>query len=322
MLQFNLSSPQTLQELSIKSVFGISCKESVDLIRQLPREEIFEAALLINRRNSSFSMYETAYQPVYQDSIYQHLSENANASIAYPFPNSWVLFCENNHETSIHTHDFRSLLQLLSKFRDVVCKIYYLMHNKPKVLNSINSGYIPEELSYIWIKFGELIYNFAELRIKMRKPVHCLVGALLLQLKHSLPLEYAILLSTPSRRIASKVTSCLDSFLKDFKIMEESLLPIMHICNFVPAEDIIKMFESKGSHLYKNEINIAWHLLKTKYKKLIEIRKTNISCLLKNNKKFITSSSKNNINERVKELNDEIKKMEVFMEYSHDEEKK
>ncbi|CUT18147.1 MULTISPECIES: hypothetical protein [Candidatus Ichthyocystis] len=311
MSKINFFNPYSLLKLSVKSIFGINCDKAIDFLVQLPHNEVFEAALLLNRRKISFSMYEPVYQPI---------SEYVSA--VCPFPDSWTEFCQQSNNLSSNPKEFTSLLDLLNKINKISCDVDRLIRDKSKFLTVVSCGDIPKLLTPMLYRIDTLIYDLEKSQFKMRKPFHYLVEILFLQLKYSfLPLEKILYLS-PLRRILFGASDHLNNLINDLKMLKSTIFPIMHICSFVSLEDMMEMFHRSGSVLSNDNISMASSFLRIKYPPLIATRKlrldlilkgTNISCEDSSNKQLVTKSHLDRISNLVKKLEREIKEMEEFM---------
>ncbi|WP_092486054.1 hypothetical protein [Candidatus Ichthyocystis hellenicum] len=305
----------SLRELSIRSISGVSNRESVSLLMQLSNDEIFEAALLVNRKRSSFSMYEPIC--ISEGDSYQSVIENVGAIMTRPFPIRWSWFFkqnfrEPNDDSSINHKEFRALLSFISDFYLVFDEIDCFVYDRSKALDSISYSKVHESMKTMCLKINSLMDNFIILRVKIRKSLCYLVGAMLIQLlEHSLPLRY--LLSRPVLSIKHIVVNHLNEFLKDFNKIRGNFLHIMHICNFVPLEEMIKTLEIEDSNLFKDQITVGSCLLERKYHLLIDNKKSKMRNVLKNNELHASIYTGDDINKLVEKLNNEIKEMEIFL---------
>ncbi|CUT18163.1 MULTISPECIES: hypothetical protein [Candidatus Ichthyocystis] len=94
----------TLLELSMKSVFGVDCKESLGHLMQLSHTEAFEFATLMRREGVSFSKYE----PILESSSGREM-----------FPERWDKFCDDHRWLLGNPNDLR----LISSFTVVMEKV-------------------------------------------------------------------------------------------------------------------------------------------------------------------------------------------------------
>ncbi|WP_139057314.1 hypothetical protein [Candidatus Ichthyocystis hellenicum] len=61
MEKITYSTPRKLEELSIGSLFGVNCKESIEHLMQINYKEAIEFALLIKRKNVHYNKYESVF---------------------------------------------------------------------------------------------------------------------------------------------------------------------------------------------------------------------------------------------------------------------
>ncbi|WP_092486070.1 hypothetical protein [Candidatus Ichthyocystis hellenicum] len=296
-------TPCTLLELSAKSVFGVSCKESVDCLMQLSHNEIFNAASLINRRRASFSMYETVLE--------------SNSSI-YPFPNSWTAICKDNIHISGNCKELEVVVRLMDYINEITtCTDTLIKEDVSDFLGIISGGEKPESMKTISKKIDNSIKDLKKYGKIVNKSLYYLSMASLLQVKNSFlsllkSLALVMLAKLRSNKIkdVDKILTCLHSFAEDVSKLKETIFHTIHICNFLPLEKIIKIFESKDSDLYKSELSAALSLLRKKYKFLIVEKKLKMKNLLEiidqGNKDQVTSVTAD-------KLRDEIREMELFL---------
>ncbi|WP_092486060.1 hypothetical protein [Candidatus Ichthyocystis hellenicum] len=336
-------APCALLELSIKSVFGVSCKESINILMQLSHDEIVDAAILVKRRKVSFSIY---------DPICESISEVDN--LVCPFPVNWVEFCVNNCSLSDNPRELSTLLGFMNKINLIIlCADYITGEDRSKVLSIIAGNVVtdvPLSMIFMFCAINSLINGLKMLPFRRRnllksqfiktkceifhvplvkilrkdilgrydKLLWCLLASALLQLKQSFSLlgdslDYGLLYEyfinggaeevggreeTVSGMVMPenmgnfgeegeestlfRATARLSSFLADIDTLKLTILPVIHVCNFIPLEDMLKMFKRKGSDLCKAQIYLISSFLRKKYLALIKSRKFKIECLKKN----------------------------------------
>ncbi|WP_092486076.1 hypothetical protein [Candidatus Ichthyocystis hellenicum] len=347
-------NPCTLMELSIQSIFGVNCKESISKLEQLSAVEIFDAAKLVKRKRVIFSMYEPVYDPV-------HKVVDNNVS----FPNNWVKFCQDNCKLSSTPAELSALLYLMDKFDLVTycCKVL-LVKDRSKVLSIANGDSIPKSMDVIIFTIRNLLNLSKKLNVKMTlsalsflqlkhssspplreifgshilvrydKILSCFAMAALFQLKYSFSILGKALginilkRSCRTRNIVKSVDllmvrSSLINLLRDVSDLEKTILPVIHVCNFISLEEMVKMFKMKDSLLCKAEINMAYIILRRKYSALIASKKLMIINILEkikqrneaksSDKVILLSSYMYNLSSSMQKLKNEIMVMELFL---------
>ncbi|WP_141663209.1 MULTISPECIES: hypothetical protein [Candidatus Ichthyocystis] len=382
MFEVSCFSPCTLLELSMKSVFGIKCKESIDILMQLSRNEIIDAAILVKRGKMSFSMY---------DNICDDVPEDYDA--VYPFPDDWVDFCKDNCSLSNNPIELGTLLGFMSKINFIdSCVNSILGKDRSKVLSVIAEDKVtevPSSMIFMFYIINSLLDDlktlrfrrmglFRELPLQLRNSVSpislikvlrrnilgkydkllwYLTAAASLQLKHSFSLLGSSVdcdflcayfmsggarevdrmdgivadLSIPEdivndtedeRSFRSRATSCLNEFISDVEVLGGTILPVIHVCNFLPLEDMMEMFKRKGSLLCKKQIDSVCSLLRRKYLGIIRRKKLRVGVLIEKIKQSKeVSMDENNLspvslsvmNKSVIRLRNEVRSMELLL---------
>lgn len=382
-------NPSLFTDKEISSIFGVTYREPISLLKQLSREEICEASFLMNvagGRSISFSKYEcvSMHEPDPMKPVYQSLSESPayrclwecvsrgymecgsnclpfygypfhmssnpdcipgavslrcndrlpllirdgcqylsgdNINRAFYFPDDWGYFCESSYASSSDPQSFRSLLGFIVDVNEVVSGIERIIKNRVKIFNEIGQGIIPTPLIFIWMKIGMLVYYFSTLKVKIRKSVYYSIAALLLQLKGSFPLESSLLIpKLVEGEREFMVGLSLASLLMNFTTLRQTILKLVSIGNFVSLEELMEMFEERGS--CASEISMVKFHLRIKYTKLIAIRRLKIEKLLekieRNNKgefggMHLTENYIDRAYRSVEKLKGEIHEMESFL---------
>ncbi|WP_092486094.1 hypothetical protein [Candidatus Ichthyocystis hellenicum] len=211
---------------------------------------------------------------------------STSASVFSPFPVDWYRFCEQNfrernYDISSNPREFRSLLESVNELTDLIGNARDFME--------INLRLSPDDISWcdIYSSLFSLIGGINQFisilkgfRVNIRKSVSFLAEALLLQLKHSLMAGSNIMMMRSSVLIPlvlPRFRACLGSSVEDTKKLLGSIASVVSICNFIPLEEMIKMFKRKDPVSYKSEIDLASSFLREKYPALIEKRRLKIS---------------------------------------------
>ncbi|CUT18161.1 MULTISPECIES: hypothetical protein [Candidatus Ichthyocystis] len=312
-------NPCSLSELSLRFIFGISCKESVGFLMQLSHNEIFEAALLVGRKGSSFSLYEPIYRPI---------SEN----LICPFPDNWVIFCCDNANLFNNSDGLKTVLGLMSKIDRInMYTDMIIREDMTKILGIAGGHKVHEYMMLISIAISSFMDGLKN-HCGVSKLLRCLAKASFLQMKHSFlsVLRNSLLtrLSVDDRNVAqanSEFISSLHNFVKEVKTLRGTIFPVIHVCNFVYLEEIIEIFERVDSDMYKNDIDVASSFLRIKYPGVIHSKNIMLRHILKKvsiRNEMIAdgacgssvSAGSDGIGKSVDKLSNEIQMMESFMD--------
>ncbi|WP_139057315.1 hypothetical protein [Candidatus Ichthyocystis hellenicum] len=399
MLGTNLFNPCTLFELSVKSIFGVDSKGSINHLMQLSYKETLEAAILVNRKVVSFSKYES-------------ISESVSGSEM--FPDSWVKFCKENYYLSSNPEELKILLDLSKRINEIVAgtsdmfskvlpsnvydvcwsshPIYKVIYNKSSaniiknyheiknqilslpepqcVVKNLSVLPSPEEIAYYYdplcffpigtVEYGSSatafscskdvsiprslkfinysalapIHDLRKNRRVIRKILYRLAMASLLQINSSISsvarsfshrnnLEVIGVTEREKLVISSlDIITSLRNFIKDVNTLERTIFSAIKVCNFVPLEEVKKMFERRNPYLFRNDIMQVASFLKIKYCNILIKKKLRFDELMKQLKKShklednsrLFSTCAYNISKSLKKLEDDIREMEIFME--------
>ncbi|WP_139057316.1 hypothetical protein [Candidatus Ichthyocystis hellenicum] len=369
-------SPCTLLELSIKSIFGVDCRGSVDCLMQLPYYEVFGAAILVKRkRGISFSKYEPVFESSSSEMFSCKLDDFCRgyfdptincekirmlSSVTYLmeaiFFDLDVMFSESVEPELIDcSWKLNPIYQIVNSKDDVdIIRCCYERMNTilslPEPVDAavdlslpvltpsyekenvfcyydplcffpvydprsgsrcLSDTEILESMSFMISSVREIMFNLEDSRRRIGKKLYALSMAALLQMEKTFSEIDNIgkdeLIGREKSIIGSlKLITCLRNLKDDVGKIKRTIFPAMKNCNFVPLEDMIEMFKSAESSLYKKEIMMITSLLKRKYPNLISSRRLKIDNVIKKNKK-------SNKDESLKKMNDEIKEMEMLM---------
>ncbi|CUT18157.1 MULTISPECIES: hypothetical protein [Candidatus Ichthyocystis] len=393
-------NPCSLIELSMKSIFGVDCEQSIGHLMQLSCADVLEAATIVKRKSISFSKYE-------------RISESSSGGDI--FPSEWNDFCSMHFNLFVNSEEIAmvsSVTYLMEAifldlkfmfpsppeilFTDDVWKsnpVYQLVNSKSKdgagicyekiddllllsdpddhidgfalpIIGSsgeeklfyyydplcffpvhnprsgsrcISGREIRESMSFMISSSRKIMSNLVELRYCIGKNLYNLSIIALLQMEKTFSEVDSIgqegFIGRKQSIIESlKLITCLRNIKNDVRKIEDVIFPAMQYCNFVPLEDMLRLFELVDSDLYKNEIVMLVSIIKIKCQDIIETKKSKIELFLR---KIEQNEESNNLNEErnnlyelsftqvyvgnvgrsLEKLSEEIEEMEVFLRY-------
>ncbi|CUT18156.1 putative coiled coil protein [Candidatus Ichthyocystis hellenicum] len=321
---------------TVEYVFGFSCKNSINILSQLSYPDFLETVSFLDRRMEGFSIHEPAYylgnlraemvgglrvvDSVAGVAGVADVADVADVGVDAAvdcFPQRWVVFFEQNYQISSNPDGFRCLLELINEIKvildDACC---FLEHNSTVTWSVIDEDGVSRSFCSLSARISAFDFKFSSLNINIRISISSLVKALLSQLEHSLKLGCVMELRRHSNLIPEKFprfTARAGSLVDDTKELRSTILSVMNVCNFVPLEEIISIFEKKDKELYKDDIIIASSLLEPKYNALISFNLSRLESLVGG---FIENVDQS-LEEEIREFRDEIRRMEDFISDLH-----
>ncbi|WP_092486103.1 hypothetical protein [Candidatus Ichthyocystis hellenicum] len=229
------------------------------------------------------------------------------------------------------------VLPILKSEEDVFCyydpMCFFPVHSYISGERCLLAENVYELVWSMLLDVGTLIYDLTESKSGVRRSLYYVLISLSLQIEKMLlnaeRVKYGIIgkgILTRDRKksvIESlKLITCLRNLKKSVGKIEKTTLRAIKNCNFIPLEDVMRMFELvvNRDEMYRSEIVVVSSFLKKKYPSLIESRKIMIESLLgkikqsDNDKGYLTQSYLDNVNRSIEKMRKEIEEMEVFLE--------
>ncbi|CUT18160.1 hypothetical protein Ark11_1356 [Candidatus Ichthyocystis hellenicum] len=277
-----MAFPYTLLEMSLMSVFGVSCKKSVECLSQISPKKAIEFAIII--KSKSIGCYRTKYESVFESNVDIQCHKNYDE------------FCFNNCDDLSNSEKVKAVISLKRSIDGIIvltndCFLKYF----PLSEHNHFCSYFPiyQQIRSDNFMLRIMIFELSRLLLKLLDQIgldlYSLINALLIQINYYNSLLNKLLVLRKNTMKGCSVRECLKNYMRCSLSLKEIVIPLIECCNFVFLEDLMKIFESKilDSRLeryrstYELEIRNIYSFLKSKYSAIIINKRMRIKFLLK-----------------------------------------